>query len=287
MKPLRNLVLLVLFESDGCLLPHQHCLAMQRRVNMYHSRTAPCLQVPAGLTRLFKNPTLDWNLDTTKQPAMSDREMYLARGKLLGGSSSTNATLYHRGSAADYDGWDLPGWTGDDVLPWFVNMEDNPAFGNSKYHSTGTAPHTRPSADQPPRLAQAHGLWWSYQPLNAPVLFQLVFKTVPVSRRLLGPASTGIRRTAKTWCKPRRPLKRVAGTHAQICMHGLAVQVVPCMLSSPSTRTSSSTSTLQRPGSLACLQTTTSTTGRTPRKATAPSRCASVLHSPPATHNHT
>lgn len=99
----------------------------------------PGVQVPAGLTRLFKNPTLDWNLDTTKQPSMSDREMYLARGKLLGGSSSTNATLYHRGTAADYDGWKLPGWSSEDVLPWFVNMEDNPAFGNSKYHSTGTA----------------------------------------------------------------------------------------------------------------------------------------------------
>eukprot|EP00892_Ulva_mutabilis_P011334 jgi/Ulvmu1/8573/UM045_0015.1 len=99
------------------------------------------VKVPVGLTRLFKNPTLDWNLETTKQPSMSDREMYLARGKLLGGSSSTNATLYHRGTAADYDSWNLPGWSSDDVLPWFVTMEDNPAFGNSKYHSTGGAMH--------------------------------------------------------------------------------------------------------------------------------------------------
>lgn len=51
--------------------------------------------------------------------------MYLARGKTLGGSSATNATLYLRGSPADYDSWQLPGWGAADVLPWFVNGETN------------------------------------------------------------------------------------------------------------------------------------------------------------------
>ena len=51
--------------------------------------------------------------------------MYLARGKLLGGSSSTNATLYHRGTPEDYDAWNMPGWNGKEVLQWFVNCENN------------------------------------------------------------------------------------------------------------------------------------------------------------------
>lgn len=51
--------------------------------------------------------------------------MYLARGRGLGGSTCTNATLYTRGSAADYDGWGLPGWGAKDVLPWFRAAEDN------------------------------------------------------------------------------------------------------------------------------------------------------------------
>ena len=51
--------------------------------------------------------------------------MYLARGKVLGGSSSTNATLYHRGTPTDYDEWGVPGWTSRDVLPWFTKCEDN------------------------------------------------------------------------------------------------------------------------------------------------------------------
>jgi len=52
-------------------------------------------------------------------------QVYLARGKTLGGSSATNATLYLRGSPTDYDSWSLEGWSSSDVLPWFVNGETN------------------------------------------------------------------------------------------------------------------------------------------------------------------
>ena len=55
---------------------------------------------------------------------MTPLQVYLARGKGLGGSTCTNATLYGRGSAADYDAWGLPGWTSKDVLPWFKASED-------------------------------------------------------------------------------------------------------------------------------------------------------------------
>jgi choline dehydrogenase-like flavoprotein len=54
-----------------------------------------------------------------------DLQIYLARGKLLGGSSCTNATLYFRGSPEDYDSWKLDGWSSKDVLPWFISAEDN------------------------------------------------------------------------------------------------------------------------------------------------------------------
>jgi choline dehydrogenase-like flavoprotein len=62
--------------------------------------------------------------------------VYLARGRTLGGSSSTNATLYLRGTAADYDAWGLEGWAGKDVLNWFINAEMN-SRGASKYHGAG------------------------------------------------------------------------------------------------------------------------------------------------------
>ena len=92
-----------------------------------------CEQAPAGITRLFKHPYFDWNLQDAN-------DQYIARGKLLGGSSATNATLYHRGTKQDYDGWGLPGWSSDDVLPWFKAAEDNPAYGNTPWHGTGAPP---------------------------------------------------------------------------------------------------------------------------------------------------
>ena len=89
---------------------------------------------PAGLSRTFLHPRLDWALYSTPQQALGPREVYLARGRTLGGSSATNATLYLRGSAADYDGWGLDGWRAADVLPWFVCSENNATFPNGPYH---------------------------------------------------------------------------------------------------------------------------------------------------------
>lgn len=60
-----------------------------------------------------------------------------ARGRLLGGSSSTNATLYHRGTAADYDAWGVPGWGSADLLPWFKKAENNADFGGWSGGGTG------------------------------------------------------------------------------------------------------------------------------------------------------
>ena len=79
---------------------------------------------PAGLPRLFKS-AYDWNLFAAPQGSADARRVYMARGRIVGGSSCTNATLYHRGTAADYDGWGVPGWSAADMLPWFVAGERN------------------------------------------------------------------------------------------------------------------------------------------------------------------
>jgi choline dehydrogenase-like flavoprotein len=86
------------------------------------------VKVPAGLTRLFQS-VLDWNLYSNRQQQLDDRNVYMARGKLLGGSSATNATLYHRGTRQDYEQWNMPGWAPQDILPWFVKCENNPDIG--------------------------------------------------------------------------------------------------------------------------------------------------------------
>jgi choline dehydrogenase len=82
------------------------------------------IRIPAALTKLFLTE-YDWNYRTTKQPQLSDRKLYWPRGRTLGGSSSINAQAWTRGHRADYDGWaqSCPGWSYDEVLPYFQRAE--------------------------------------------------------------------------------------------------------------------------------------------------------------------
>ncbi|KAI5631119.1 GMC oxidoreductase domain-containing protein [Phthorimaea operculella] len=65
------------------------------------------------------------------------------RGKVLGGSSSTNGLYYVRGNKLDYDEWAAagnPGWSYEDVLPYFKKSEsysgDQLSGDLKNYHST-------------------------------------------------------------------------------------------------------------------------------------------------------
>ncbi|WP_188901530.1 GMC family oxidoreductase [Deinococcus aerophilus] len=84
--------------------------------------THPFIRPPAGFPRLFRS-AVDWNFQTVPQPCADGRQFYWPRGKVLGGSSAINATIYIRGSKRDFDGWG-EGWTWADVLPAFRDLED-------------------------------------------------------------------------------------------------------------------------------------------------------------------
>jgi choline dehydrogenase len=97
--------------------------------------TNPNVHVPIGAGKLFRT-RLDWDYDTHDEPHCNGRRIYLPRGKVLGGTSSMNGMVYMRGNPADYNGWDQPGWTFDEVLPYFLRSEDNER-GVSAYHGAG------------------------------------------------------------------------------------------------------------------------------------------------------
>ncbi len=85
------------------------------------------VRMPAGIAKL-DTPRFDWRYDTAPQAAMNGRRMFWPRGRVLGGSSSTNAMIYMRGQAADYDRWHElgnAGWSFADVLPYFKKAERN------------------------------------------------------------------------------------------------------------------------------------------------------------------
>ena len=95
----------------------------------------PNIAIPAAFAKQF-HTRLDWDFATEPEPHCDGRSLYLPRGKGLGGSSGMNAMLYVRGRPLDYDLWDVPGWTWDDVRPYFLKAEDN-GRGASEDHATG------------------------------------------------------------------------------------------------------------------------------------------------------
>jgi choline dehydrogenase len=99
----------------------------------------PWIHIPLGFGRIFTDPRVNWCYETEPEPATADRRIYWPRGKVLGGSSSINGMVYIRGQAEDFDLWrqlGCPGWSYEDVLPYFRRSEDNDHF-DDRWHGRG------------------------------------------------------------------------------------------------------------------------------------------------------
>jgi choline dehydrogenase len=80
----------------------------------------------ARWTALFRS-AYDWSYDYAPTPYVNGRIIHIPRGRVLGGSSSTNAMMWNRGHPSDYDAWEAAGATGWNfatVLPYFKRAED-------------------------------------------------------------------------------------------------------------------------------------------------------------------
>ena len=87
------------------------------------------LKVPIGYGMSFYNPSVNWMYQTEPDPQLNHRSAYWPRGKVLGGSSAINAMVFIRGQARDFNDWanlGNPGWSYQDVLPYFKKLEDSP-----------------------------------------------------------------------------------------------------------------------------------------------------------------
>ncbi|KAH7961740.1 hypothetical protein HPB52_011856 [Rhipicephalus sanguineus] len=87
----------------------------------------------------------DWDYWSVpqKHAAYSFRNQRLAhsRGKVLGGSSVLNFMMYTRGNPGDFDRWareyGAEGWSYEDVLPHFKDIEDYRVGPSDECHGTG------------------------------------------------------------------------------------------------------------------------------------------------------
>ena len=87
----------------------------------------PLIHIPLGWGKIFLNRMHDWGYFTEPEPALGNREVECARGKVIGGSSSINAMAYVRCHPADFDRWanqGCEGWSYAHALPYFKKSED-------------------------------------------------------------------------------------------------------------------------------------------------------------------
>lgn len=89
-------------------------------------RGVPEVEAPEKWVANIASPR-DWTYFYAPTASVENRKILLSRGKVLGGSSSTNALVWLRGNPADYDGWaaaGAKGWDWASVLPTLKKMED-------------------------------------------------------------------------------------------------------------------------------------------------------------------
>ena len=114
--------------SAGCVLanrlsadPHVHVIVLEAG----GVDRNPLIHLPMGEAHLIGS-RYDWSFRTEPEPELDGFQFTMPRGCVIGGSSSINGQIYHRGHPCDYDEWrqlGCDGWSFEDVLPYFKRAE--------------------------------------------------------------------------------------------------------------------------------------------------------------------
>ena len=129
--------------SAGCLLANRLSANATHRVLLIEAGGRDdwfWIDVPVGYLYTIAHPRTDWCYKTEPDAHLSNRSIHYARGRVLGGCSSINAMIYMRGQKEDYDHWASlgnEGWSWDEVLPYFVRIEDYQHGAADGYGSGG------------------------------------------------------------------------------------------------------------------------------------------------------
>lgn len=128
--------------SAGCVLAARLSEDASVRVLLIESGRRdrnPWIHIPATFFRVNRGGRDVIMYHGDAQPELGGRPFVVPQGHVIGGGSSINAMIYIRGQAEDYDTWaqmGCRGWSYEDVLPVFRDLEDNSSFEDA-YHGRG------------------------------------------------------------------------------------------------------------------------------------------------------
>lgn len=103
------------------------------------------LQHGGYMTQMNPNHPNNWGFaaDLTTDGA----RQIVPRGRVVGGSSALNGTLFERGTPEDFNEWEAAGndqWSWEKVLPYFKKLEKDLDYNNEWHGTDGPIPVTRP-----------------------------------------------------------------------------------------------------------------------------------------------
>jgi len=140
--------------SAGCVLANRLSADPGVRVALVEAGTDsrhPLIAMPLTWMQAAASERFTWGYMSAPDPGLDGRSQPIPRGKVLGGCSAINGTMYIRGAAADYDSWrdaGHAGWGYDDLLPLFRRSETN-WRGASDLHGDDGEMDVSPMAPDP------------------------------------------------------------------------------------------------------------------------------------------
>ncbi|QDP00521.1 GMC family oxidoreductase [Thalassotalea sp. PS06] len=127
--------------SSGCVLANRLSANPNFSVCLLETggrNQSNLVKTPIAIPLLFRIPKYNYGYETPVQINQANRQIYNPRGRGLGGSSAINAMLYVRGDRKDYDDWAAQGnegWSYDQILPYFKEIEHQERI-HDQYHGT-------------------------------------------------------------------------------------------------------------------------------------------------------
>jgi len=140
--------------SAGCVLASRLSEDPRRKVLLLEAGGSDRrwdVRIPLAVSKLWPNPALTWGFLSEPEAELDGRRLPVARGRMLGGTSSLNGMMAIRGHRADYDFWrdqGLTGWGWEHVLPWFRKLERHWRGATPLHGGSGPLaiePHPAPS----------------------------------------------------------------------------------------------------------------------------------------------